>query len=62
VGLTPELVQAAISEAHSNGIKVIGHLYLTSWSGDRDKRRTKFSGHILQAESTKGTSSTKTDN
>jgi len=32
VGLTPELVQAAINEAHSNGIKVIGHLYLTSWT------------------------------
>ena len=32
VGLTPELVQAAINEAHLNGIKVIGHLYLTSWT------------------------------
>jgi imidazolonepropionase-like amidohydrolase len=32
VGLTPDLVQAAIKEAHSNGIKVIGHLYLTSWT------------------------------
>jgi imidazolonepropionase-like amidohydrolase len=32
VGLTPELVQATINEAHSNGIKVIGHLYLTSWT------------------------------
>jgi imidazolonepropionase-like amidohydrolase len=32
VGLTPELVQAAIDEAHSHGIKVIGHLYLTSWT------------------------------
>ena len=32
VGLAPELVQAAIDEAHSNGIKVIGHLYLTSWT------------------------------
>src|SRR5215207_567062 len=32
VGLTPELVQAAINEAHSNRIKVIGHLYLTSWT------------------------------
>src|SRR5919109_5342521 len=30
VGLTPKLVQAAIDEAHSNGIEVIGHLYLTS--------------------------------
>src|ERR687889_1563515 len=30
VGLTPELVKAAINEAHSNGIKVIGHLYMTS--------------------------------
>jgi imidazolonepropionase-like amidohydrolase len=32
VGLTPELVKAAIDEAHLNGIKVIGHLYLTSWT------------------------------
>ena len=28
VGLTPELVQAAIKEAHSNRIKVIGHVGL----------------------------------
>ena len=32
VGLTPELVKAAIDEAHSNGIKVIGHLYMTGWT------------------------------
>ncbi|MGB8134787.1 MAG: amidohydrolase family protein [Nitrososphaeraceae archaeon] len=32
VGLTPKLAQAAIHEAHSNGTKVIGHLYLTSWT------------------------------
>jgi Amidohydrolase family len=32
VGLTPNLVKAAIDEAHHNGIKVIGHLYLTSWT------------------------------
>ncbi len=32
VGLSPELVKVAIEEAHSNGIKVIGHLYLTSWT------------------------------
>jgi imidazolonepropionase-like amidohydrolase len=32
VGLSPELVKAAINEAHSNGKKVIGHLYLTSWT------------------------------
>jgi imidazolonepropionase-like amidohydrolase len=32
VGLTPDLVRAAIDEAHHNGIKVIGHLYLTSWT------------------------------
>ena len=32
VGLTPELVRAAIDEAHHIGIKVIGHLYLTSWT------------------------------
>jgi imidazolonepropionase-like amidohydrolase len=32
VGLTPELVKAAIHEAHSNEKKVIGHLYLTSWT------------------------------
>ena len=32
VGLKPDLVKAAIEEAHSLGIKVIGHLYLTSWT------------------------------
>jgi imidazolonepropionase-like amidohydrolase len=32
VGLTPALLKAAIDEAHSQGIKVIGHLYLTSWT------------------------------
>jgi imidazolonepropionase-like amidohydrolase len=32
VGLTPDLVKAAIDEAHLNGIKVIGHLYMTSWT------------------------------
>jgi imidazolonepropionase-like amidohydrolase len=32
VGLTPDLVKAAVDEAHFNGIKVIGHLYLTSWT------------------------------
>ena len=32
VGLKPDLVKAAIEEAHSQGIKVIGHLYLTSWT------------------------------
>lgn len=32
VGLTPELVKVAIDEAHFNGINVIGHLYLTSWT------------------------------
>jgi imidazolonepropionase-like amidohydrolase len=32
VSLTPNLVRAAIDEAHHNGIKVIGHLYLTSWT------------------------------
>ena len=32
VGLTPNLVRAAIDEAHHNGLKVIGHLYLTSWT------------------------------
>ena len=32
VGLPPNLVKAAIEEAHSHGIKVIGHLYLTSWT------------------------------
>ena len=31
VGLKPDLVKAAIDEAHSQGIKVIGHLYHTSW-------------------------------
>ena len=32
VGLNPELLKVAIDEAHSHGIKVIGHLYLTSWT------------------------------
>jgi imidazolonepropionase-like amidohydrolase len=32
VGMKPELVKAAIVEAHSHRIKVIGHLYLTSWT------------------------------
>jgi imidazolonepropionase-like amidohydrolase len=32
VGLPPNLVQAAIDEAHSQGIGVIGHLYMTSWT------------------------------
>ena len=32
IGLTPELVKEAIDKAHSLGIKVIGHLYLTSWT------------------------------
>ena len=32
VGLYPNLVSAAIDEAHSQGIKVIGHLFLTSWT------------------------------
>ena len=32
VGLNPELLKVAIDEAHSQGIKVIGHLYLTSWT------------------------------
>jgi len=32
VGLGPNLVRAAINEAHALGLKVIGHLYLTSWT------------------------------
>lgn len=32
VGLTPNLVSAAVEEAHHNGIRVIGHLYSTSWT------------------------------
>lgn len=32
VGLTPDLVNAAIDEAHFNGKKVIGHLYMTGWT------------------------------
>ncbi len=32
VGLKPGLVKAAIDEAHSQGMKVIGHLYHTSWT------------------------------
>jgi imidazolonepropionase-like amidohydrolase len=36
VGLTPDLVRATIDEAHMLGIKVIGHLYLTSWTEAAD--------------------------
>jgi imidazolonepropionase-like amidohydrolase len=32
VGLPPNLVKAAIDEAHIEGIRVIGHLYMTSWT------------------------------
>src|ERR671917_416935 len=32
VGLPPNLVKTAIDEAHSQGIRVIGHLYMTSWT------------------------------
>src|SRR5919106_337924 len=32
VGLYPNLVKTAIDEAHNQGIRVIGHLYLTSWT------------------------------
>src|SRR5918997_945373 len=32
VGLPPNLVQAPIGVAHSLGIEVIGHLYMTSWT------------------------------
>jgi imidazolonepropionase-like amidohydrolase len=32
VGLTPNLLKAAIDEAHIYGKKVIGHLYMTSWT------------------------------
>jgi imidazolonepropionase-like amidohydrolase len=32
VGLPPNLVKAAIDEAHSQGLRVIGHLYMTSWT------------------------------
>jgi imidazolonepropionase-like amidohydrolase len=32
VGLTPDLIKAAIDEAHFNGKKVMGHLYMTSWT------------------------------
>ena len=32
VGLTPDLVEAAIDEAHINGKKVVGHLYMTGWT------------------------------
>lgn len=32
VGLPPNLVKAAIDEAHTQGIRVIGHLYMTSWT------------------------------
>src|SRR5918996_2892434 len=36
VGMKPELVKVAIEEAHIQGIKVIGHLYLTSWTDAAD--------------------------
>src|ERR671913_2140731 len=36
VGLPPNLVKAAIDEAHSQGIRVIGHLYMTSWTDAAD--------------------------
>ncbi len=32
VGLTPDLVRTAIDEANLHNIKVIGHLYATSWT------------------------------
>ena len=32
VGLYPNLVKTAIDEAHNQGIKAIGHLYLTTWT------------------------------
>jgi imidazolonepropionase-like amidohydrolase len=32
VNLAPKLVQAGIEEAHTQGIKVMGHLFATSWS------------------------------
>ena len=32
VGMKPDLVKAAIDKAHIQGIRVIGHLYLTSWT------------------------------
>ncbi|MDQ3837904.1 MAG: amidohydrolase family protein [Thermoproteota archaeon] len=32
VGLTPDLVKAAIDEAHFYKKKIIGHLYMTSWT------------------------------
>ena len=32
VGLTPDLVEAAIDEAHINGKKVVGHMYMTGWT------------------------------
>src|SRR5918999_289531 len=32
VGLPPNLAKAAIDEAHRQGISVIGHLYMTSWT------------------------------
>jgi imidazolonepropionase-like amidohydrolase len=32
IGLKPDLIKAAVDEAHRQEIKVIGHLYLTSWT------------------------------
>ena len=32
VGLDSKLLKVAIDEAHRQGVKVIGHLHLTSWT------------------------------
>jgi hypothetical protein len=41
VGITPKLAKAAIHEAHLNEKKVIGHLYLTSWTDAAQKRANR---------------------
>ncbi len=38
VGLTPDLVKEAVDKAHSLKLKVIGHLYLTSWTDAADDK------------------------
>ena len=44
VGLTPDLVKEAIDKAHSLGLGVIGHLYLTGWD-DAAKYNIDFLTH-----------------
>lgn len=40
-GLPPDLVAAAIDEAHAHGLNVIGHLGRTTWGGSRVARHRR---------------------